>query len=182
MPRSFHPFRKGNVAFLLVMIRNATLSPQKKAVGRNGSGWAGSATQFALLANLHDCCFLPSILLAGHVRVDGYKLEKASHARDVTEVVSAILAETASYCQQFERQFRPCQPVAFFAELFCKKSFDLFCYASICRVSRRRTSGRRCPFHVKIARVWGLGTATTNIDRDFGKLSGTWKRNQSSRS
>ncbi len=138
VPRSIHPTGKGNITFLLIMIANAQLSPQKKTIRRNSPSWTSSTTQLTFLACLHHLCFLPTILLTRHVRINSRKLKKTPHTRNIANIIPTILSKTSPRCQQLKRQSSSRHSVSFFAQHFREQTLNMFHYALIRCVGWRK--------------------------------------------
>jgi hypothetical protein len=71
------------------------------------------------LASFHHLYFPPVIFLTRQVGVEGNELEKASHAWNITDVVSSVLSESASHGQEFQRQRGSRHVISFAAQKLC---------------------------------------------------------------
>ena len=138
MPRSIHPTGEGHITIFLIMITNAQLSSQKETIRRNGSSWTSSTTQIASFTRLQHRYFLPTIFLAGHVRVNSYKLQETSHTRNITNIIPAVADKTTSRRQQFKGQCSSCHIVSFFTKYSCERILNLLGYAFVRRVGWRK--------------------------------------------
>jgi hypothetical protein len=90
MARRVHPNWKWNIALLFVVKDYASLGMKQKAITRDSARGTVLTASTAILAAFHHLCFLPIVLLAGQIGVNSYKLEKASHAGNITDIVSSI--------------------------------------------------------------------------------------------
>jgi len=80
----------------------------------------------AVFALFHHSWFLPAVLFAGEIRVDGDELVEAPEAGDVGDVVPSVFCESASTGQQFQRKQCFGCSVSFFLEGFIEDSGNVF--------------------------------------------------------
>ena len=97
MRRKVYPDWERNVALLLIVKDYASFGTEQKAIIRDSASGTVLATSVTVLAAFHHLCFLPIVFLAGQVGVKGHKLEKASHTRNITDVVSSVRAEPTAH-------------------------------------------------------------------------------------
>ena len=91
----------------------------------------------AVSATLHQLRFLPTVFFAGEIAVEGHKLQKTSHAGNVTKVVSPIRPEPTAHCEQFKRQFRKRHSVSFWRQNLRQELFQLYSRLFMSYICRR---------------------------------------------
>lgn len=148
------------------MEHDASFSVEQESISVDGTCGARSETCLAVFALFHHSWFLPAVVLAGEVRVDGDELVEASEASDVGDVVSSVFCESASNGQQFQRQQCFGCGVSFSFEGFIQDVGNVFRSVIVCYVRGREDQRSLLAFERE--NCLSLGAGNSGYDYGFG--------------
>lgn len=94
---------------------------KKKSIRWDCTSRTRSSASLTLFAKFHHLRFSPCVFLTWYVRIEGYELMEATHARDIGDIINSILSQSASNSQQFQRQCSLSYSVSLFFQDFSQE-------------------------------------------------------------